>query len=101
MFVPALPLPTGGVTHAFEAIAVILAAQMVLGRGEIWLPARFRDRELGATMTGKALPFVLRRVRQVERFSRPRGAWIFRRTLAVRVIGLVLIAFAVAAAFAP
>lgn len=32
MFVPALPLPTGGVTHVFEGIAVVIAAQMVLGR---------------------------------------------------------------------
>ena len=35
MFVPALPLPTGGATHVFEAITVLLAAQMVLGRSAI------------------------------------------------------------------
>ena len=49
MFVPALPLPTGGVTHVFEAITVLLAAQMVLGRRTIWLPARWNRRDLGAT----------------------------------------------------
>ena len=32
MFVPALPLPTGGITHVFEVIVVVLAAQMVIGR---------------------------------------------------------------------
>ena len=31
MIVPAIPLPTGGVTHVFEMITVLLAAQMVLG----------------------------------------------------------------------
>src|SRR5206468_31711 len=31
--VPALPLPTGGVTHVFEIIAVLLALQLITGRG--------------------------------------------------------------------
>ena len=30
--VPALPLPTGGATHVFEVIAVLLAAQLIAGR---------------------------------------------------------------------
>ena len=81
MAVPALPLPTGGVTHVFEAITVILAAQMVLGRRTIWLPARLARRDLGATMTDKAIPFIVRRIRQVERFSHPRGARFFRAPL--------------------
>ena len=37
--VPALPLPTGGVTHVFEAIAMLVAAQLVAGRRSIWLPS--------------------------------------------------------------
>jgi hypothetical protein len=101
MFVPALPLPTGGATHVFEAITVLLAAQMVLGRQTIWLPARLRRRELGATITGKAIPFVVRRIRQVERFSRPRAAWLFTHRLLAVPLGLILMVFAVGAAFAP
>src|SRR3954449_3360940 len=69
MFVPALPLPTGGISHVFEAITVVLAAQMVLGRRTIWLPERWKNRELGAATTGKAMPFIVRRVRWFERFS--------------------------------
>src|SRR4051794_36890136 len=67
MFLPALPIPTGGVTHVFEVVTVLLAFQMVLGRDQIWLPVRFRRRELGAATTGKAIPFILRRVRWFER----------------------------------
>src|SRR3954471_15902579 len=74
MFVPALPLPTGGITHVFEAITVVLAAQMVLGRRTIWLPERWQRRELGRLTTGKAVPFMIRRIRWFEKFSRPRGA---------------------------
>jgi len=101
MFVPALPLPTGGVTHVFEVITVLLAAQMVLGRRTIWLPERWRRRELGEATTDKAIPFIVKRIRQVERFSRPRGARLIERGLLMRLLGLVLIAFAVAAALAP
>jgi len=101
MAVPALPLPTGGITHVFEAITVLLAAQMVLGRRTIWLPERWKRRELGATTTGKAIPFLLRRVRWVERFSRPRGARLFGHGSVLRLLGLLLLGLAVAAAIAP
>ncbi|MGZ8563705.1 MAG: exopolysaccharide biosynthesis protein, partial [Candidatus Limnocylindria bacterium] len=32
MAVPALPLPTGGVTHVFEAVAMLVALQLIAGR---------------------------------------------------------------------
>ena len=101
MFLPATPLPTGGITHVFELIAVILAGQMVIGRRTIWLPARWRDRPLGAVTTGKAMPFIVRWVRRVEKYSRPRGAWLFRRRLTLQLIGVVLIGLIAAAAVAP
>ena len=98
MFVPALPLPTGGITHVFEVITVLLAAQMVLGRRTIWLPKRWQRRELGATLTGKAIPFIVRRVRWFERFSHPRAAALFNQRWFLRFLGLELMAFAIAAA---
>lgn len=101
MFVPALPLPTGGITHLFEAITVLLAGQMVLGRRTIWLPKRWQRRELGPTATTKAIPFIVRRIRWFERFSRPRAAWLFEQRWFVRLLGLVLMAFAIGAMFAP
>jgi hypothetical protein len=101
MFVPALPLPTGGVTHLFEAVTVILALQLLIGRRTIWLPDRLARRELGATMTGRAIPFILRWVRRVERISRPRGAWLFRQRWMLPVFGLLFIGLATAAALAP
>lgn len=101
MFVPALPLPTGGLTHVFEAITIVLACQLLIGRRTIWLPDRWKHRELGATTTGKAIPFIIRWVRRVERYSRPRGAFIFRQRGILPVFGLIFIALAVAAALAP
>lgn len=101
MFVPALPLPTGGITHVLEVIAALLGAEMVLGRRTIWLPARWQKRELGELTTGKTVPFLVRRVRWCERLSRPRFPDLFEQRWYLRVLGLVFIGFAVAAAFAP
>jgi hypothetical protein len=101
MFLPALPLPTGGISHVFEAITVVLAMQMVLGRRTIWLPDRWQGRELGPTTTDRAIPFMIRRIRFVERFSRPRGTWLFDQGWVLRLLGLLLMALAIAAAVAP
>ena len=101
MFLPALPLPTAGLSHLFEAIAALIAAQMVIGLRSIWLPERWRGRELGAAMTGKAIPIIARRIRWFERFAKPRGAWLLERRWFASLIGLALIGLAAAAAFAP
>jgi hypothetical protein len=101
MFIPALPLPTAGVTHVFEGITVLLAFELVIGARTIWLPRRWKDRPLGATTTKKAIPFMMRRIRWIERFSRPRGASLFDRRWFLGILGFVFIAFAVAAALAP
>jgi hypothetical protein len=101
MFLPALPLPTGGLTHVFEAITVIIAAEMILGRRTLWLPAWARRRELGAATIEKALPFIARRIRWFEKFSRPRAVWFFDRRVGLRFVGLTIVAFAVGAALSP
>ena len=101
MFLPALPLPTGGISHVFEAITVVLGLQMIVGRETIWLPDKWRQRELGASTTQKAVPFIARRIRWFEKFSRPRGVRIFRDRLPRMFLGLIIVAVAAAAALSP
>mgnify|MGYP000923117391 FL=1 len=101
MFLPALPLPTGGITHVFEAITVIIAVQLVIGRRSLWLPERWKHRELGGVTTDKALPWMMRRIRWFEKFSRNRGDGLFDHVWVRRLLGLIFIVFAVGAAFAP
>lgn len=101
MFFPALPLPTGGVTHVFEVLTVIIAAEMVLGVKRLWIPDRLRRRDLGSSVTGKAIPFMVRRIRSFERLSRPRWARVVSSRLFERLTGLVFIGLAIAAAVAP
>ena len=101
MFPAALPLPTGGVTHVLEIITILVAAEMVIGLTTIWLPARWRHRELSGLLTGKALPFVVRRVAWAERRSKPRGAILLRQRWFNRILGAALIGLAVGALLAP
>jgi hypothetical protein len=101
MFFPALPLPTGGVTHVFEVITVLLAVEMMIGARSIWLPARWQDRALGARTTEKAIPFMMRRIRWLERFSKPRAASLFGRRWFLRILGVVFAGLAIASAVAP
>jgi hypothetical protein len=101
MFVPALPLPTGGISHVFEAVTVVVGVEMAAGLETVWLPARWARRPLGAVATERAIPFILRWVRRAERVSRPRGAGLIRQRWMRRILGLVFIVFAAAAALAP
>jgi hypothetical protein len=96
---PALPLPTGGVTHVFEVIAVLLAIQLMVGRDEIWLPRRLCERELGGDT--KFVNGLIRVIRRVERFSRPRLTFLFGHRLSNLVFGLVVAAGSIAAFLAP
>lgn len=45
----ALPLPTGGLTQVLEAIAMLLALQLIANRDCVWLPRRWEAVDLGAT----------------------------------------------------
>ena len=101
MFPAAVPLPTGGVTHVLEVITIIVAAEMVMGLTTIWLPARWRHLELGASLTGKALPFIVRRVTWAERRSKVRGILLLRQRWFNRILGVCLIGLAIGALLAP
>ncbi len=101
MAVSATPIPTGGVNLVFQINAAAIAAQMALGRRTIWLPERWRKRELASVVTRKAIPFLVRRIRWLEKYSRPRLAGLFHQRLFIRLIGVVLTAFAIAAGLAP
>jgi hypothetical protein len=99
--IPALPLPTGGVTHVFELIAMLLALELIVGRRTVWLPERWRRRELGAATQKRFSEVLLRRIRWLERHSRPRLRFLIDHRLNGEVFGLLVLALAVAAFVAP
>jgi hypothetical protein len=99
--VPALPLPTGGATHVFEVIAVVLAAQLIAGRTQIWLPARWCRMELAGPKQQRFIAGLMKLIRRLERFSRPRLRWLFDHRLSNIVFGVLVIAGCAGAFFAP
>jgi hypothetical protein len=98
---PALPLPTGGATHVFEVIAVLLALQLIAGRDEIWLPQRFRRLELAGPRQQKFIAGLMRMIRRLERFSKPRFRFLFEHRLTNIVFGVLVIGGSAGAFFAP
>jgi hypothetical protein len=101
MGVPALPLPTGGATHVFEIVTVLLALQLIAGRDEIWLPKRWRGLQLAGPGRQKFLRGLMKMIRRLERFSRPRFRFLFNHRLSNIVFGLLVILGSVGAFFAP
>jgi hypothetical protein len=102
MFLPALPLPTGGITHIFEAVTVIIAAEQVVGLKSIWLPKFLSTRiKLGKILGGKAGDELIKRLRWLENKSGRRWAWVFSTPGNKQFFGLIIIAFTVTAAVAP
>ena len=99
--VPALPLPTGGATHVFEIIAVLLALELIVGREEIWLPQRWRKLELAGEKQKRFITALVKIVRWLERFSRPRLRFLFDHRLSNIVFGLLVVGGSVGAFLAP
>jgi hypothetical protein len=101
MSLPALPLPTGGISHVLELIALIGSVQMIVGRTTVWLPRRLRDNELSPVMVERAVPFIVKRVQWFERRSRQRLPKLFRNQWMLRLLGVVISIFTIAAALSP
>jgi len=101
MALPALPLPTAGATHVLEAVTMLVALQLVVGRRCIWLPARWKRLELGAPSRQKLVTALLRRIRWFERFSRPRASRLFEHRVTRSVIGAPVFGLTLSAFLAP
>ncbi len=99
--VPALPLPTGGATHVFEIIAMLLALELIVGREQIWLPARWLRLELAGPRQQRFIAALMRLIRRLERISRPRLRFLFEHRLSSIVFGLLVIGGSLGAFLAP
>src|SRR4051794_12161957 len=99
--VPALPLPTGGATHVFEIIAALVALQLIAGRDHIWLPQRWCRLDLAGPKRQRFITGLMKMVRRLERFSRPRLRILFDHRLSNIVFGLLVIGGSAGAFFAP
>jgi hypothetical protein len=99
--VPALPLPTGGATHVFEIIAMLLALQLIANRDEIWLPDRWRKLRLAGDKQQKFLTGLMKLIRRLERLSRPRLRFLFHHRVSNIAFGFLALLGSIAAFLAP
>lgn len=101
MIFPATPLPTGGITHVFEIIVILLALQILVGRKYLWLPKKLQRLELSKSTQRQVLPFLLRRIEFIERFARPRYVHILQKKWFRLQLGAVVALLTLAAFLAP
>jgi len=99
--VSALPIPTGGVTNVFEAIAALLALELIAGVEHIWLPQRWRALQLVGGRRERFIEGLVRMISRLERFSRPRGQFLFGHRLTNIVFGVLVVFGCAGAFFAP
>jgi hypothetical protein len=99
--VSALPLPTGGATHVFEIVAMLLAVELIAGRDMIWLPERWRRLPLAGPTQQRFITRLMKTIRWLERFSRPRATYLFDHRLSNIVFGVLVLAGSLAAFLAP
>lgn len=101
MAAPALPLPTGGITHVFEIIVMLLCLQLLIGRETVWLPKRWRNISISGPTQIKVIAGIIKFVRFFERFSRPRLTRIVSSRFYLRVVALFIFALTLSAFLAP
>jgi hypothetical protein len=98
---PATPLPTGGISHLFLVIGALIALEMIAGRKEVWLPKRWHGLELGGGRREQFVTALMKIIRRLERYSRPRLGFLFQLPLFDRLLGVVVLIGAVGAFVAP
>jgi hypothetical protein len=90
MAVAALPIPTGGLTHVFGILSILISLQVIVGRRNLWIPKRWQELKLGATAQEKFIPTLIRFIRWLERYSRPRMTDLLGSAALVRFYGLAV-----------
>ena len=99
--VPALPLPTGGATHVFELIAILLAVQLIAGRHEVWLPRRWCGLSVAGPRQQRLIGALMRMIRRLERLSRRRLGFVFGHRMSQVAFGVLVLGGALGAFLAP
>lgn len=98
---PALPLPTGGVTHVLEVVAMLLALQLIVGRNTVWIPQRWRKVEFEDGAKAKFIDGLINTTTKLERYSKPRLTWLFGHWWSDIAFGVTVLAGTIAAFLAP
>jgi len=101
MALPALPLPTGGITHVAEVIVMLVSLQMIIGRKTVWLTKGWGKINAGKYLSGKAGSKLLSIIRWFEKWSKQRMAGQINNRMSISIIGLIVLLLTISAFVAP
>jgi hypothetical protein len=85
----------------FEALAMLLAFQMIANRDRIWLPRRWRGIDVAGPNQQRLTTALMNAVRGLERRSRPRLTFMFGHRLSNVAFGILVLGGSIAAFLAP
>lgn len=95
MALPALPIPTGGISHIFEIIALTVSAQMIIGKEKLWLPQKWRRKEISDKVQKAMIVPILKFVRFFEKFSKPRFGALIGSRFYTSISGIIISVFTI------
>jgi hypothetical protein len=90
----AVPVPAAGYSTPFGVILLLLGLQMLFGRRVPWLPGWATRITIKRGLSQKMLGAAIRFFEKIERFLKPRLAWV-RGRVGLTVIGLLVCAMAI------
>ena len=100
--IPALPIPTGGITHVFEIIVMVLSIEIILGINKIWLPKKLLNKNLPKNLhNSKFLKNFIKIVRFFEKYSKPRFKRIVNNKVFLKFSALLILILTISAFLAP
>ena len=100
MALPALPIPTGGITHVLEILVALVALETIIGLKSLWIPKWLAKKQLPDLVIKTGLPKFVQYLKKLEKYSRPRGVALMNNTWVERFAGFAVLAFAAGAFFA-
>lgn len=101
MLFPALPLPTGGISHVLEVIAMLVALQLMVGWRGFWLPIALANREMHVPKHNSTIGRAIRTLAWLESHSRPRLSSLMQSRAGRQLIGLFIFLYSLVAFMAP
>jgi hypothetical protein len=97
----ATPIPTGGITNILEIMAMLFTLELIIGRKSLWLPKKWQHAKLSKSAEEKFIPFILKRVRWFEKYSKPSRHNLLVNRSVLRLCGFVILLFTIGAFVAP
>ncbi|MEO1376565.1 MAG: exopolysaccharide biosynthesis protein [Cyanobacteria bacterium J06635_10] len=86
----ALPVPAPGYSIPFAIVMFFLAAQLIIGRKEPWLPSKFANRPIKTKLVQKFIKGGIPWLRRIEAVTRPRLPFVCTTLPGKIIIGVAI-----------